>query len=172
MKKKTALQIIMAIAAILINLSCVTRIGPEYISVYTLDKAKAMKDVEYYYNHARYNKNQILTAAIMIKNSKYNIPTLVRSAELLSKFGYHTNVIMSITKIAANASDEHEELLEIVDLSVTVLSHSGDIIRAANQIVNADTYADYQKAIKGVERIKGTADYKSVEEALILHRFL
>lgn len=130
------------------------------------EKREALRTVEGYYKEAAFHNGAILDIARLILKAEYNIPVIVRAAYLVSKFGYHTTPLVDIGKLAASLDHECEELLDIIDLIVTKLSETGRIVRLAESAAKAKSAEEKEQVKQEIEKIKASADYKSIEEAL------
>ena len=148
--------------------ACVTSIGGDVFNADTYSKARALREVRRYHSAASVsNKKHVFEVARMIEGAHYNIASLVRAAELLSRLGYHTAVILDVARIAAGAPSEREEFTDLVDLSVTMLSTSGSIVRLARRFADVRGVAERRELQMELAELKESADYGSVNEALL-----
>ena len=148
--------------------ACVTAIGGEVFNPHTFTQTRALRDVGRYHSAASFsNKKHVLEVARMVERADHNIAALIRAAELLSKLGYHTAVILDVARIAAGASVERKEFADLIDLSVTMLSNSGSIVRLARRISDARGTGEQRDLQMELAKLKESADYSSVDEALL-----
>lgn len=130
------------------------------------ERQEALKTVAGYEKEARFHNVSIREIGGLIPTAEYNIPVIVRAAYLASKFGYHTKPLIDVAKLAASSDHEVKELNEIIDLVVLKLSGTLQVVRVAESAVNAKSDEEKNQVKQKIEKLKASADYKSIEEAL------
>ncbi len=130
------------------------------------EKHEALRKIEQFYNEAEFNQGAIIDIARQVPKAEYNIPVLIHTAYIASRFGYHTGPLVDIAKLAALCDRECVELYELAELDVMKKSDSAGLMRLARSAVKAQSQEEKEQLRQGIEDFKATADYKSIEEAL------
>jgi len=129
-------------------------------------KQEARRAIEQFQKEARFNRGAIADIAIMVPKAEYNLTVIVHAAYLMSKFGYHTMLLANIAELAASCDHECPELSDIADLAVLRPAVTSAIIQLAEQATRAREEEEKKQVRQEIEKLKATADYKSIKEAI------
>ena len=130
------------------------------------EKQGALHEIETFYNEARFHQGAIADIAHLVPRAEHNVPVITHCAYLASKFGYHTVPLIDIAKLAASCDHDCEELRELAELVVLRLWGTTPIVQLAESAVKAQSEGEKEQIRHGIEGIRATADYGSIEEAL------
>ena len=130
------------------------------------DKQEALHTIQKYLMEANFHDGAIYEIANLIPKAEHNLSVITRSAYLASKFGYHTKPLIDIARLAATSDHECKELLDIIDFVVLKLSETLKTVQVAESAVKAKSEEEKKQVRQEIEKIKATADYKSIEEGL------
>lgn len=130
------------------------------------EKQEALRSIEGFRNEAKFHQDAILDIARLVPKAQHNISVITHTAYLASKFGYHTGGLIQIAQIASLCDHDCEELRDLAELVVMKLSETGQVIRLAESAVKAQSEEEKKHIKHGIEELKATADYGSIEEAL------
>ena len=76
------------------------------------EKQEAIRTIDGYRKEAKFHIGAIKEIANQVLKAKYNIPVIIHTAYLASKFGYHTLPLVDIAKMASSCDHECPELSE------------------------------------------------------------
>ena len=131
-----------------------------------MGRALALQDIEAYYEKARSGmKQNIAKITAFAETARHNHDALVRCAELLYKFSYHTEVILDVARVAAASRHRYTEFVEIADLSVMKLSGSYQVVDLAKAFAATPPSRGVEKVRRELDQLIETAEYQSIEEA-------
>ena len=165
---KGVAMMIMIVTTVLAS-SCVTSIqGQKYVSA-KADQAKALRAIKRIYLNTDVSnqKQTILSIADFAVNADTNYGALVRAAEILSKFGYHTQVTLDVAEVVSSAPHYHREFYTLVELSVRMLSNSGAIVELTRRFSVAPDEIELERLRRELDQMEAAADYGSVREAYL-----
>jgi hypothetical protein len=131
------------------------------------EKQEALLKIEQFHNEAKFHHGAIAEIARLVPRAEHNIPVIVHCAYLASKFGYHTAPLMDIARIAELSDQECEELRDIAELVVLKRSGTAQVVQLAKSAFRVQSEEEKKQLRKRIEELKATADYKSIEEALL-----
>jgi len=130
------------------------------------EQKEALNEIEGYFNEAAFHGGAILGIAGLVPEAEHNIRVITRTAYLASVFGYHTKPLMDIANIASTSDCDCEELFNLAELSVLKLSESKRLVELAELAAKAQSEEEKNHIREEIEKLKATADYASIEEAL------
>ena len=125
----------------------------------------ALSEIKGYYNEAKSCHGAIREIANLVEEAKHNLWVITRTAYLASKFGYHTRPLLDIARMAAMLDHECEELYDLAELAVLNRGGTG-VVQLAELAAKAQNEAEKNHIREKIEKLKATADYASIEEAL------
>ena len=128
-------------------------------------KQEALEKIKTYYAADRLHQDRVREIENLLKHANHNIQLITQIAEYVSTLDYHTELLVDIAKIAAKTDHECKELEKFVELAVLKACCSDEIIELAKQSTRAKTGQEKTKINKEIERLKATAEYKTIEEA-------
>ena len=102
----------------------------------------------------------------MAKNANYNFGSLVYITEISTKIGYHTELFISIGEIASKANHEIQFLDQIAELIGMKTTETSGLVDLAKQAENAKTEIELQKVKEEITKLKSTAEFKTIDEAI------
>lgn len=129
-------------------------------------KEDAVKKVQELLKNAPLKMKANKKLEVLTKKSTNNFSTLVYITELTTQIGYHTKTYIAIAEIASKATHEIDYLDEIVELNGIKLSGTGGLIDLAKQAEKAKTGDELKKVKEEITKLKSTAKYKTIDEAI------
>jgi hypothetical protein len=130
------------------------------------EQKDALDEIEIYYNGAKFHNGAILGIANLAPEAGHNIRVIARTAYLASRFGYNTKPLVDIAKMAATLDHECEELYDIAELLALKMSGTKQVMELAELAAKAQSEEEKNHIRKEIKRLKATANYASIEEAL------
>jgi hypothetical protein len=130
------------------------------------EQKDALNEIERYFNAADFHGGAILEIANCVPEASHNIQVITRTAYLASKFGYHTVPLIDIAKKAAMLDHECEELYDLAEIALLSWPGGTKMIQLVESAVKAKSEEEKNHVREEIEKLKTTANYASIEEAL------
>ena len=130
------------------------------------EKQEALRSIEGFLNEAEFHQGAILDIARLVPKAKHNVPVITHTAYLASRCGHSTGALIQIAQMASLCDHDCEELQDLAELVVMKLSGTLQVIRLAESAVKTQSEEEKRHVRQGIEELRATADYGSIEEAL------
>ena len=129
-------------------------------------KEDAIKKIKELLENAPFKMSSNNQLEKMAKNANYNFGSLVYITEISTKIGYHTELFISIGEIASKANHEIQFLDQIAELIGMKTTETSGLVDLAKQAENAKTEIELQKVKEEITKLKSTAEFKTIDEAI------
>jgi hypothetical protein len=126
----------------------------------------ALQEVTARYDAAMFHRGAIREVAALLPACGNNLDAVVRCAQLVGMFGYHTKALMDIARIAADCDQPCPEFPHLAELAVRRLSGTGDAVRLAREAATAQSVAERAQVHGGIAEFEAGAEYPTIDEAL------
>ena len=144
-------------AACLVTVTCVSARNSELMGQIRTEREETQDNLGAF--------DQLLTIA---RFAKHNLDVVARASYLNANVQYQTEPTLQVARLAAQADREIPLLNDVVDLTVLLLSGTGDAVDLASQAVNGGlTDAELKSRIAA---LRARADLSSVDEAIELRK--
>jgi RNA polymerase sigma-70 factor (ECF subfamily) len=128
--------------------------------------AAALREIETYEEQARFHQGAIHQIGQLVPGAKANVAVIVRCAYLASKFGYHTQPLIEVARLAAQCDQERPELASIAELAVLTLSSTDHVVPLAQEAAKAQTGEERSHVQQTIEQMRARAGCANIQEAL------
>jgi len=126
----------------------------------------ALHDVAACYDGTTFHRGTIREIAALLPTASANPAAVVCCAQLAGTFGYHTQSLLAIARIAAACSHPCPELSRLAELAVRRLSGTLDMVRlAAQELASSPTDEDRARIQAEIARLDATAEHATLAEA-------
>jgi len=125
----------------------------------------ALQKVTACYDAATFHRGAIREIADFVLAGTANLEAIVGCAQLAGTFGYHTQALIDIARIASECDHGCPDFMRLAELAVRRLSGTLNTVRLAREASDAQSDAERVPIRREIADLESTAEYATLEEA-------